>query len=633
MLQGINRIGKSWVGRVGVAVMFGFLIISFAIWGIGDIFRGTTRTQVATVGKQEISADAFRTAYQSEYQNLIRRSRQTITPDQARALGLDTRVLGRLVTEAALDQTTRNLGLAVSDGLVVQSIQADPNFSGASGQFDRNRFGELLRDNGLSEPQYVRDQRAIVTRLQVAEAVTGALQVPLAFREAVHRFRNERRGVEFVSLGAAALGEIAPPTREQLQAFFDERKATYRAPEYRALNALAIDPTSLAKPDAITDAEARAYYERVKDVRFGTPERRSVQQVIFPAKADAEAAFARVKAGTAFDEIARERGIDQATLDLGTFTRAEMIDPAIGDAAFALENGAVSGPVDSRFGPALVRVTKIETATARPFEGVAPEVRGELAVERARSEILSLHDRIEDERAGAKPLADIARERGLTLLRLEAVDRSGLDKAGRPVGLTAAATVLPAAFKSDVGADNEAIRAADGGYVWFEVTKVEPGRDHTLDEVDTKVTADWRADEIARRLTERGRDLVARADKGEALSAIAGELGTGVETASDLARGAAAGALPADVVTRIFASPVGKAADAAAGDDRRVIFKVTSATVPPFVTTTQEAGSTDEQLRAAVSEDMIGEFIADIEKAIGVQVYPENMRRATGGEY
>ena len=115
MLRGMNRLGQSWVGKALVAVLFGFLIVSFAIWGIGDIFRGAVRTDVASVGDINISADAFRTAYQNEVQRLARQTRQSISPERARALGIDTQVLGRLVTEAALDQKARDLGLGVSN--------------------------------------------------------------------------------------------------------------------------------------------------------------------------------------------------------------------------------------------------------------------------------------------------------------------------------------------------------------------------------------------------------------------------------------------------------------------------------------------------------------------------------------
>ena len=125
MLQGINRIGRSWVGRAVVTVLFGFLIISFAIWGIGDIFRGQVRTQVATVGKQDITADAFRTAYQNEFQNLVRRARQAITPDQARALGLDRNVLARLVNHTAETQY-----YVMWDGVSGNDFSLDPTRPG-----------------------------------------------------------------------------------------------------------------------------------------------------------------------------------------------------------------------------------------------------------------------------------------------------------------------------------------------------------------------------------------------------------------------------------------------------------------------------------------------------------------------
>src|ERR671917_1903296 len=126
MLRGINKIGQSWVGKAVVAVLFGFLIVSFAVWGIGDIFRGAVQTDVASVGDRGISADAFRNAYQSEVQRLARQTRQSISPERARALGIDTQVLSRLITEAVLDQKARNLGLGVSNALVAKTITEDP---------------------------------------------------------------------------------------------------------------------------------------------------------------------------------------------------------------------------------------------------------------------------------------------------------------------------------------------------------------------------------------------------------------------------------------------------------------------------------------------------------------------------
>src|SRR5215213_4186029 len=62
MLTGLRKAGQSWLGKAVVAVLFGLLIVSFAIWGIGDIFRATPQAAVARVGETEITSDAVRNA-------------------------------------------------------------------------------------------------------------------------------------------------------------------------------------------------------------------------------------------------------------------------------------------------------------------------------------------------------------------------------------------------------------------------------------------------------------------------------------------------------------------------------------------------------------------------------------------
>src|SRR5215213_1429416 len=394
MLRGMNKLGQSWVGKAVVTVLFGFLIVSFAVWGIGDIFRGSVSTTVARVGKTDISAEAFRTASQHELQRLMRQTRQSITPERARSLGLDTQILGRLVTEAALDQRAQELGLAVSDQLIARTIAQDPNFRGPNGGFDRAAFDDILRSNGLSEAAFVREQRGVVTRLQLADAIAGALPVPLALREAIHRYGAERRSAAYVLLSPAVAGDIPAPSEEQLKTFFAERKAAFRAPEHRALNAVVVSPETLAKQDQVSNADARQRYEQVKASRYGTPERRTVEQIVFPTMDEAEAAFKRVKDGAAFEAIAAERNVDPKSLELGTFAKTELIDPAVADAAFSLVQGAVSGPVQGRFGPVLVRVTKIEPESVKPFEQVEAEIRRDIAVERARNAVNEIHDAI-----------------------------------------------------------------------------------------------------------------------------------------------------------------------------------------------------------------------------------------------
>ena len=86
MLRECARPGRAAVGKVIATVFFGVLIVSFAIWGIGDIFRTTPASTVAQVGSTSISVDQLRDAYTNELQRLGRQFRTVITPEQARDL-------------------------------------------------------------------------------------------------------------------------------------------------------------------------------------------------------------------------------------------------------------------------------------------------------------------------------------------------------------------------------------------------------------------------------------------------------------------------------------------------------------------------------------------------------------------
>jgi len=84
MLRGIHNVTSTWLGKAVMATVMGLLVVSFAVWGIGDIFRGFGRNAVAKIGDTEISIEQFRQYYTDRLQQLGRQLGRAITPDQAR---------------------------------------------------------------------------------------------------------------------------------------------------------------------------------------------------------------------------------------------------------------------------------------------------------------------------------------------------------------------------------------------------------------------------------------------------------------------------------------------------------------------------------------------------------------------
>jgi len=456
-----------------MALVMGVLIVSFAIWGIADIFKGFGQSSLAKVGGTEISTEQFRQIYTDKLQQLGRSFGRPLTPEQARAFGLDRQVLQQTIAEAALDEEARRMGLAQSPEETMRLIYSDPNFQGLGGKFDPARFQGMIRQFGYSEQRYLAEQRRVGLRRQIAGAVSAGLEPPKVLIDALIRYQTEQRSIDFVKLDAAQAGTIDPPSPEALAAYFEDRKTQFRAPEYRKLSFVVISPEELGKWTEVSDEDAKKIFEERAD-RLGTPEKREVSQIVFPNEGEAQAARARLTSGTSFDDLAKERNLNLSDVDLGMITKKAILDPAIADAAFSLPSGEVSQPIQGRFGVALVKVGKIEPGVTPTFESVAAEIKKQIATERARAKVSEIQNKMEDERSGGANVVEASQKLGLTPVTIEAVDRSGRLPDGQPAAnIPRGLDVVSQAFNSDVGVDNEPIQFG-GGYVWYDVLGITP---------------------------------------------------------------------------------------------------------------------------------------------------------------
>src|SRR5262249_35385030 len=239
-----------------------------------------------------------------------------LSQEQARLFGLDRQVLQQTIAEAALDEEARRMGLGVSDAETLRTIHNDPNFKGVNGQFDPNRFTQLIRQAGYTEQRYLSEQRRVSVRRQITGTVTAGIEPPKLLIDAMTRFQNEQRSIDYIKLDAAQAGTIDPPSPETLAAYFEERKVQFRAPEYRKLSFVMITPEEIGKWNAVSDEEARKIYDERKD-KLGTPDKRQIEQIVFPNMEEVTAARSRINDSFSFENLAKERGLNPSDYDLG----------------------------------------------------------------------------------------------------------------------------------------------------------------------------------------------------------------------------------------------------------------------------------------------------------------------------
>ncbi|HXI07242.1 MAG TPA: SurA N-terminal domain-containing protein [Bradyrhizobium sp.] len=628
MLRGIRKASSNWLGKAVMAVVMGVLIVSFGVWGIADIFKGFGQSKLARIGGTEISIEAFRQTYTERLQQLGRQFGRPLTQEQARLFGLDRQVLQQVIAEAALDEEARRMGLGVSDAETLRTIQNDPNFKGVNGQFDASRFTAILRQIGYSEQRYINEQRRVSLRRQITGTVTAGIEPPKLLIDALTRFQNEQRSIDFVKLDAAQAGTIDPPSPETLAAYFEERKVQFRAPEYRKLSFVMITPEEIGKWSTVSDEEARKLYDDRKD-QMGTPEKRQVEQIVFPTIQEATAARGRLNDSFSFEDLAKERGLNPDDYDLGLIAKSGIIDPTIAAAAFALPSGEISQPVQGQFGVALVKIGKIEPATVPSYESVAAAIKKEISTANARSKVTALQNKMEDERSGGASLTDAAQRLGIAAVTIDAVDRSGRTPDGQLVAnIPRGLDVVSQAFNSDVGADNDPI-SFQGGYVWYDVLGITPSRERPLDEVRDQVEAKWREDQISSRLRTKAAELVKKLEQGGNLADEAAAAGSKVESAKDFKRDASVAGLPASTITAAFRTAKDGVGQSGSGSEW-IVFKVTDITVPAVDVASSEVKQLQDSLQRSLSDEQVAQYVGQIQKAIGTSINEAALAQVTG---
>lgn len=629
MLRGIRKASSNWVGKTIMAIVMGVLIISFGVWGIADIFKGFGQSTVAKVGGTEISLNEFRQIYTDRLQQIGRQFGRPLTPDQARAFGLDRQVLQQTIAEVALDEEARRLGLGQSDEQIRQFIMTDPNFKGVSGNFDPARFQAVIRNFGYTEQRYVSEQRKVSLRRQITGTIGAGLEPPKAMIDVLTRFQNEQRAIEFVKLDAAQAGTIDAPSPEALAAYFEDHKVQFRAPEYRKISFVVISPEDIGKWSEVSDEDARKLFEQRKD-RLGTPEKRQIQQIVFPSVADAQAARERLVGGLSFEDLGKERGLSASDVDLGLVTKSAL-DAAVGKAAFALPEGEISQPIQGALGTSIVRVQKIEPGAEANYASFASDIKREIATERARVKVAELRDKMEDERGGGASVIDAAQKLGLTAVTVDAVDRSGRAPNGQPVAnIPPGLDVVSQAFNTDVGVDNDSI-SYKGGYVWYDVLAISPSRDRNLDEVRDQVEARWRQDQIAARLKTKAAEMVQKLNAGGTLADEAAAIGAKVETAAGFKRDDTPAGLPATVVSAAFRTAKdGVAQSPVAGGSEVIVFRVTDITEPTVDAGSDAIKKLKDSIDRALTDEQVASYVNRLETDLGTTINQAAFAQVTG---
>ncbi|MVA21058.1 peptidylprolyl isomerase [Agrobacterium vitis] len=618
MLVILRKAAGTWVAK-GLLLL---LVASFAIWGISSSIMSDTSDKVIKVGSQSVNSNEFRLAYQRQISDLSRRFGTQLTSEQARSLGIESQVYQQLVAGAALDQLASDMNLGLSQDRLAQLIGDDPAFKNTNGQFDRQLFTSRLRNSGIREQDYITERSKVAVRSQIVDATAEGFVPPKVLIDALKLYRQESRSIDYLLLTTANIDPIKAPDDTVLKTWFNTMKSRYRAPEYRSFSYVKLEPADIADPKAVTDEQVKQEYD-ANLKKFEVAGTRTLEQLTFPTKELAETAAQTLKNGKTFDQLVADQGKTATDVLLGDFTRADIPDQKLADAAFAVAKDSDTTPVvEGAFGPVILRVSNIKPSHTKTLDEVKDQIRADLAANAAAQQINDVHDRFEDMRASGSSLEEAATKAGLKAIKVEGIDAQGQDKTGKAAeNLPEKANLLKSVFETEAGAEPLPLNIGRNGYLWFDVTSIDASRERTLDEVKDKAVADWTTEQQKQALGAKVEQLKAKADTGVALPDLATELAIGVETKAGLRRDTEDPVLGPAAVQAAFRGPSGTIGSAVGADPMtQILLKVTDVNTQPTGDVVDQQESQITALAKSAGDDILDQMVNQLQTKYGVTI-------------
>lgn len=613
-------------GSLVVKVLLVLLMISFGAWGIGDYISGGVAGQaVATVGERDISRQAYSNEYQREMSRMRRLFGDNLDSDMAQTLGVQQTVLDRMIRSEMFVAAADSLGLLVTDSLVVREVQSMEVFRGLTGNFDTDTFRQVINNAGYSEDMFLALIRDDLSRGYLLESFENGAVVPDTMLKTIHGYREERRSAEVVHIPDLAFPDVNPPTDAEISRFHAENAQQFTAPAYRGVSFVHLKAADLVSEIAVSEDEIVEAYE-AREAEFVRPARRNLEQAIFSSEDEANKALALINGGRAFSDVAAElTGASSDSLGLGWVGRNDLINGALGDAAFSLGAGEVSGAIESPLGWHLMHVLEAEEESRQPLADVREQVRNDVALELAVDSLFSLANALEDEMAGGATLEEAATNLDLDMTKIAGVDASGADFSGNAVTGMPGGDFLRTAFATEEGSESPLIESDDGTYFMLRVDSVMEPALRPLETVRDDVTSSIMAEQRRMQAEQAASTIADAVNSGmpllSALTNVALSGSVDIETVSSFTRNGdgAPDNMPLALSAVLFDIAVGQGGYAR-GDNGYVVGRVSSVMQADVSADPDGADTMNNMLVGSIRSDLMDQLAVALQDAHPVSV-------------
>ena len=598
---------RSKVTSIFIKVLFGILILSFAIWGIGDIFLGKKKAETAiSIGEIEYDSDDIRQEFERT------RKAMRLPPEYLSLVKpqvLDS-VINSMVNNGLIAAETSNMKLTISQNQLKNWVAKSPAFKDQGGKFSPELFRRNLYNADLTEEAFFKTLREEIKRNQLLTALGGFIEPNAKMIEMLLSYRYERRRVHAVVMSLNDVVITTTPKEEELKKIYDETKDELTAPEYRRATYIHLTPKEIAKEIFIPEKKLRESYQLRKD-EFTKPATRKIKQFVFNSKTAAVNAKTNAEKSRDFLTILNymKKIVNNERLtSLSDITERDFNDEQEKIAAFRTSVGQLSDPIKTAFGWKIFLIESEQPEVVAPFKEASPKIKEELAGEKALDALFDLTNQFEDSLASGATIEEAARTINVKLRRLPFTDLQGISQTNTPqTEIPQSKQFLSTLFSTLKGKQSNLIETEEGGYFLLRPDDILKRRKLSFAEAKAKLKARWDSAQRQQIIIEKAKSLADSSKGGIGLKNAAANSGYKVNTTklfTRLSDGLNMTLYPAELASIAFELSTGNVG-IVEGSTKVAIIELNEIQKATIDRKSEEWKSIKQEIQASMQEDYI----------------------------
>ncbi len=399
-------------------ILFGAIILSFGLWGVGDIVRSYVSSRTAIqVGKHKIPIDKLRYEYSQKKQNLRDKNGKSLTIEEFKNTDISKVILDDIIEQTVETETIRQIGIVVPKISLAQVIQSLPEFQ-TNGVFDERLYVNMLQQSGMSESRLLRQIRDSISRNQLFHPVISGYKMPSFIRDVLGSVyeTNKTIWIAKIDINKTKINDNIDDSA--LKQYYQNSADKYKKPELRHIALMKTNYAKFVDEVKITEDEIKTYFNDHQDM-FKSTETRDFERFDFNTKELAEATLEKlVKGGE------NSRSTAQSLLGI----KKSNFPKYIADDLFSLTVGKFSNvySVGGKF--YIYKLTKINKPKEKKQSEIINDVRNALLSEKLNSPefystIRDVKNRIEDALASGADIDKVANDYKSELIDIEDYDK------------------------------------------------------------------------------------------------------------------------------------------------------------------------------------------------------------------